>query len=52
MSAAHAKGVGLDGKLRVAVEERDDLKREAVEAANRAKMWEARANEAGARCRE
>ncbi|KAG8705135.1 hypothetical protein FRC08_001821, partial [Ceratobasidium sp. 394] len=52
LSAAHARGVGLDEKLRVAIEERDDLKREASEAASKAKMWETRANEAGSRCRK
>ncbi|KAG9128218.1 hypothetical protein FRC07_002836 [Ceratobasidium sp. 392] len=52
LSAAHARGVGLDEKLRVAIEERDDLKREANEAASKAKMWETRANEAGSKCRK
>lgn len=52
LSIVHARGVGLDTKLRAAVEEREDLRREATEAANRAKMWETRANEAGARCRK
>ncbi|KAG8746822.1 hypothetical protein FRC10_003344 [Ceratobasidium sp. 414] len=52
LSAAHARGVGLDEKLRVAIEERDDLKREASEATNRANMWETRANEVGSRCRK
>ncbi|CAE6466926.1 unnamed protein product [Rhizoctonia solani] len=52
LSAAHARGVGLEGKLRAADQERDDLKREITEANNREKVWEARANEAGARCRK
>ncbi|KAG8734387.1 hypothetical protein FRC11_002329 [Ceratobasidium sp. 423] len=49
LNAAHARGVGLESKLRSAEQERDDLKREVTEANNRTKMWEARANEAGAR---
>lgn len=52
LSAAHARGVGLENKLRTAEQERDDLKREVTEANNRAKIWETRANEAGARCRK
>ncbi|KAJ1308784.1 hypothetical protein OPQ81_004474 [Rhizoctonia solani] len=52
LSAAHARGVGLEGKLRAAEQEREDLKREVTEANNRTKVWETRANEAGARCRK
>ncbi|KAF8607945.1 hypothetical protein BDV93DRAFT_519931 [Ceratobasidium sp. AG-I] len=52
LSIVHARGVGLDTKLQAAVEEREDLRREATEAANRARMWETRANEAGSRCRK
>ncbi|KAG8683389.1 hypothetical protein FRC09_016111, partial [Ceratobasidium sp. 395] len=52
LSAAHARGVGLDEKLRVVIEERDDLKREVSEIGGKAKMWEMRANEAGSRCRK
>ncbi|CAE6424435.1 unnamed protein product [Rhizoctonia solani] len=52
LNAAHARGVGLEGKLRAAEQEREDLKREVTEANNRTKMWETRANEAGARCRK
>ncbi|CAE6438050.1 unnamed protein product [Rhizoctonia solani] len=52
LSAAHARGVGVEGKLRTAEQEREDLKREVTEANNKAKVWEARANEAGARCRK
>ncbi|CAE6401060.1 unnamed protein product [Rhizoctonia solani] len=52
LSAAHARGVGFEAKLRTAEQEREDLKREATEANNKAKMWEAKANEAGARCRK
>ena len=52
LSIVHARGVGLDTKLQAAVEEREDLRREATEAANRARMWETRANEAGARSRK
>ncbi|CCO32896.1 hypothetical protein BN14_06960 [Rhizoctonia solani AG-1 IB] len=52
LSAAHARGVGLESKLRIADQERDDLKREITEANNREKVWEARANEASARWRK
>lgn len=52
LSAANARGIGLDNKLRTVVEERDDLRREVTEANNRAKMWEERANEAGSRSRK
>ncbi|QRV87336.1 hypothetical protein RhiJN_15354 [Ceratobasidium sp. AG-Ba] len=52
LSAAHTRAVGLEEKLRIATEERDDLKREASEAATKVKMWETRANEAGSKCRK
>ncbi|QRW01481.1 hypothetical protein RhiLY_00478 [Ceratobasidium sp. AG-Ba] len=52
LSAAHTRAVGLEEKLRIATEERDDLKREASEAATKVRMWETRANEAGSKCRK
>ncbi|CAE6428425.1 hypothetical protein ACGC1H_000688 [Rhizoctonia solani] len=52
LSAAHARGVGVEAKLRTAEQEREDLKREITEANNKAKGWEAKANEANARCRK
>ncbi|KDN51107.1 hypothetical protein RSAG8_00736, partial [Rhizoctonia solani AG-8 WAC10335] len=52
LSAAHARGVGFEAKLRTAEQEREDLRREVTEANNKAKTWEAKANEASARCRK
>ncbi|CAE6422697.1 hypothetical protein RSOLAG22IIIB_00418 [Rhizoctonia solani] len=52
LSAAHARGVGLEAKLRTAEQEREDLRREITEANNKAKVWETKANDAGARFRK
>lgn len=52
LSAAHARGVGFEAKLRTAEQEREDFRREVTEANNKAKVWEAKANEAGARFRK